>query len=198
MIELSNAFFSYGEADVLENISLKIEKGEHIAIMGKSGSGKTTLVKAIAGLLKAKSGEVLVKTEKIAYVFQEPRLLPWLSALENVMFVLAENEADTEKASELLEELELEGASEKLPSELSGGMQQRVSIARALAFGADILILDEPFSALDEKLKEKTISLIKKRAADIALIFVTHDICDARALCDKIYYIEDKHLNQGA
>lgn len=198
MIELSNAFFSYGEADVLENISLKIEKGEHIAIMGKSGSGKTTLVKAIAGLLKAKSGEVLVKTEKIAYVFQEPRLLPWLSALENVMFVLAENEADTEKASELLEELELEGASEKLPSELSGGMQQRVSIARALAFGADVLILDEPFSALDEKLKEKTISLIKKRAADIALIFVTHDICDARALCDKIYYIEDKHLNQGA
>ena len=88
MIELSNAFFSYGECGVLENVSLNVGKGEHIAIMGKSGSGKTTLVKAIAGLLKAKSGEVSVKTEKTAYVFQEPRLLPWLSALENVTFVL--------------------------------------------------------------------------------------------------------------
>lgn len=194
MINLSNVDLSYAKENVLENVALSVEKGEHIAIMGKSGCGKTTLVKAIAGLIKIRSGELTVDTSNIAYVFQEARLIPWLTALENVMFVMEKSEENLRKAKSLLNDLELSEDYDKLPNELSGGMQQRVSIARALAFNAELLILDEPLSALDEVLKEKIIALIKKHSENAALIVITHDMDDAKALSDKVYYIENKHL----
>ena len=193
MIELSNVSVAYGDELVLENVSLSAQKGEKIAIMGKSGSGKTTLINILAGLLPVKSGEIYTEG-KIAYVFQEARLLPWLSALENVLFVTQENEENIAKAKEILKELDLGDDYNKLPNELSGGMQQRVSIARALIFGADIIILDEPFSALDIAMKEKVILLIKKYCENSIIITITHDISDAKAISDKIYYIEDKHI----
>lgn len=193
MIELSNVSVAYGDELVLENVSLSAQKGERIAIMGKSGSGKTTLINILAGLLPVKSGEIYTEG-KIAYVFQEARLLPWLSALENVLFVTQENEENIAKAKQILKELDLGDDYNKLPNELSGGMQQRVSIARALIFGADIIILDEPFSALDIAMKEKVISLIKKYGENSIIITITHDISDAKAISDKIYYIEDKHI----
>ena len=193
MIELSNVSVAYGKETVLENVSLSVKKGEHISIMGKSGSGKTTLINAIAGLVQTKSGEINAKG-KIAYVFQEARLLPWLSALENVMFVAENSDKYEEKARELLNELELSEDYDKLPFELSGGMQQRVSIARALLVDADIILLDEPFSALDEELKEKIIFLFKKHSENASVVMITHDILDAKKFSDKIYYIEDKHI----
>ena len=193
MIELSNVSVAYGDELVLENVSLSAQKGERIAIMGKSGSGKTTLINILAGLLPVKSGEIYTEG-KIAYVFQEARLLPWLSALENILFVTQENEENIAKAKQILKELDLGDDYNKLPNELSGGMQQRVSIARALIFGADIIILDEPFSALDIAMKEKVISLIKKYGENSIIITITHDISDAKAISDKIYYIEDKHI----
>ena len=193
MIELSNVSIAYGKETVLENVSLSVKKGEHIAVMGKSGSGKTTLVNTVAGLIHLKSGKMHVKG-KISYVFQEARLLPWLSVLENVLFVTEATDENERKAKEILAELNLSDDLEKLPSQLSGGMQQRVSIARALLFSADIIILDEPFSALDTEMKEKVISLIKKYGEEAAVIMITHDISDAKAISDKIYYIEDKHI----
>lgn len=193
MIELSDVSVSYGDELVLENVSLSVQRGERIAVMGKSGSGKTTLINVIAGLLPVKSGEIYTEG-KIACVFQEARLLPWLSAQENILFVTVENEENITKAKQILKELELGDDYDKLPGELSGGMQQRVSIARALLFGADIIILDEPFSALDVEMKEKVISLIKKYGENACIIIITHDIGDAKAISDKIYYIEDKHI----
>ena len=198
MIKLSNVHVSYADKKVLEDISLNVKKGEHIAIMGRSGSGKTTLAKIIAGHIKQVSGEAEISSRKISYVFQEPRLLPWLTAKENIVFPIGESEENDKKAKSLLKELELDNDADKLPDELSGGMQQRVSIARALAFEGEILILDEPFSALDTRLKEKVISLIKKRSENSTRIIITHNINDARALSDIVYYIEDKHIRNKA
>ncbi len=161
MVRLKNICFSYKSFEtgahepklecVFGDFSMELREGEALAVMGESGSGKTTLVKLLLGLIEPDSGTVEGFEEKrVSVVFQEDRLLPWYSAKENIALVLhGMDKAEREqKALELLAETELSEAADKPIHELSGGMQRRVSIARALAFGGDIIILDEPLKGL--------------------------------------------------
>lgn len=181
MLELKNVCLSYGKLEVLKNISLRLARGERIALMGPSGCGKTSLLRVSAGLQKPYSGSVINSAERTAMVFQEPRLLPWLSAEDNVKLTIPAGAKTSSPPVNWLERLGIAEAAKKRPDELSGGMQQRVALARALAYEADLLLLDEPFKALDAGTKENVIKTISG-STDAAIILVTHDAGEAAAL----------------
>ena len=183
MIRLENITKKYGEQIVFDNFSLNASSGERIALIGASGRGKTTLLRIMAGLEKADGGAFEING-KIAYMFQETRLLPWKNARENILAVLnKDNAALTDK---YLDAVGLADDKDKMPSSLSGGMAQRVAFARFLAYAeatdAEILLLDEPFSALDGDTANEMIALLDKFAAGKTLILVTHDESHADAL----------------
>lgn len=160
MIEFKDVTLGYEGIDPVKNCNLQIQSKGVVAVLGASGIGKSTLLKGIAGLITPKHGEI-VHNHKLSMVFQENRLLLTLNALENVMLVEKDKE-QTQKAYEMLKLVELNGNETKLVSELSGGMQRRVSIARALMFGGDTLILDEPFEGLDRNLRLRIAKRIRK------------------------------------
>ena len=180
MLELKNVSLSYGDLRVLRDVSLRLDPGERIAVMGPSGCGKTSLLRVIAGLQSPDSGTVERTAQQLSFVFQEPRLLPWLTAEENVRLVLPDAHQD-EDAAAWLSRFGLGDAADKLPAELSGGMQQLVSLARALVCAPDLLLLDEPFKALDATAKQNAISAVYG-GTDAAIILVTHDAREAEAL----------------
>lgn len=180
MLELKDVSLSFGALEVLRGASLALEQGERIAITGPSGCGKTSLLHVIAGLLHPDSGLVRNRAARTGCVFQEPRLLPWLSAEENVSIVMPHG-THGQDALMLLKELGLADSAEKHPCELSGGMQQRAALARALAYAPDLLLLDEPFRALDAASKALAIDAVIERA-DCAVILVTHSPEEADAL----------------
>lgn len=176
MIRITDLSHSFGDKQVFKALSLEFPDTGAFVIMGDSGCGKTTLLNMIAGTLKPTLGEILSdrKELKISYMFQEPRLLPWMSAAENVNLVLGGKKSTLIKAKELLSLVGLGADADKYPSELSGGMNQRVSFARALAYQGDILLLDEPFNGLDEDNVKKLIGIIKEYSKDHLVIAVTH------------------------
>ena len=180
MIELKSISHSFGQTQVLKDLALTLKLGERLAVMGPSGCGKTTLLRIILGLTKPTSGTVRNTFTNTGVVFQEPRLLPWRTALENVNLVLGDGKETLESAAGYLAQVGLGDAQDKLPRELSGGMQQRVALARALAIDADCLILDEPFKAMDETLRWQIIELVNKTQA--AVLLITHDEEEARFL----------------
>lgn len=180
MLELKNVSLSYGELRVLRGVSLRLNPGERIAVMGPSGCGKTSLLRVIAGLQSPDSGTVERTAQRLSFVFQEPRLLPWLTAAENVRLVLPDAHHG-EDAVAWLSRFGLSDAADKLPAELSGGMQQLVSLARALVCTPDLLLLDEPFKALDVAAKQNAIAAVSD-GTDAAVILVTHDAREAEAL----------------
>lgn len=180
MLKLTNICHSYGDNPVLKDITLNLSSGQRLAIMGPSGSGKTTLLRIVMGLLRPTAGRAENHFSKISAVFQEPRLLPWRTALENVNLVLADDRSTLEQARCQLARLGLAEAADKYPGELSGGMQQRVALARALAMEGDLLILDEPFKAMDEALRQQVIAQVAQTRA--AILLVTHDGEEAAAL----------------
>ena len=182
MIELTDLCFSYGDKEIFKDLSFTFPDQGVFAIMGRSGEGKTTLLRLLAGLEKPTAGKLESTHERIAFAFQEPRLLPWLNSAENLNFVLSKEMQKGDAAAQLLEKFELADSAEKLPAELSGGMKQRLSLARALAVGADLLLLDEPFSALDGALKERIAQLVKKANPNGLTVIVTHDKSDAELL----------------
>ncbi|MBA9026403.1 MULTISPECIES: ABC transporter ATP-binding protein [Bacillaceae] len=193
-IENVSRTFSNGETG-FKNISLSIQKGEIIGILGTSGCGKSTLLRVLSGLDVGFKGSVLIDGEavssvheKIGMIFQEPRLLPWLKVIENISFGLTNDLNKHEKASKYLESVGLKGFENHYPKDLSGGMAQRVAIARALVTAPEILLLDEPFSALDAftkmQLQDLLFSIWKQYESTILL--VTHDIDEALYLCDRI------------
>jgi len=189
MIIAENISKKYGEKQVLSGLSFEIPDGGRAMISGESGRGKTTLLRLICGIEKPDSGRLYgYERKNISYVFQEHRLFPWESALSNVTAPVGSDKA--EKAREILSELGLENDLEKFPDELSGGMRQRVSIARALLHGKDILLLDEPFSALDQKTKELTASVIKKYSENKTLLLISHGENDAALLYDRYMNIK--------
>lgn len=200
MIALNNINISYGNLKVLENFSISLEKGKVHCIFGASGCGKTTLLNAITGINKIESGEKLsLDNKKFSYVFQEDRLLPWATALENVLFVLRDRYCD-EEAKQIAEKyLNIVGLGKFInayPSELSGGMQRRVSFARALSYRGEVFILDEPFKGLDFKLKTELINYLLE--SDIKensyIVFVTHDMQEALSFSDYIYMVDGPPL----
>jgi ABC-type nitrate/sulfonate/bicarbonate transport system ATPase subunit len=188
-----------GSAPVLGSVDLTIRDNEFVVLLGRSGCGKTTLLNIVAGLELATSGEVLVSNRPVTgpgggkgMVFQQNALFPWLTATRNVMFA-AENrgldrDAAQKLADDLLDLVGLGGVGEKYPAELSGGMQQRVAIARALALDPAILLMDEPFGALDEitrnEMQDELLRVWQVRRKTV--LFVTHSIWEALILADRI------------
>ena len=180
MLKLTGISHSYGDHAVLKDRNLTLLPGQRIALMGPSGCGKTTFLRIALGLLKPTAGTVENTFRKSAAVFQEPRLLPWRTALENVNLVLGDKKTTLAAAQKHLEQVKLSEDQNKYPRELSGGMQQRVSVARALAAEGDLLILDEPFKAMDEALRDQIIRLVSR--TDAAILLVTHEEAEAKML----------------
>ena len=204
-IEIKNVSMIYKtsekEVDALRDVSLNIRRGEFISLLGPSGCGKSTLLRIIADLLQSTSGEVLIggktaevirKEKKYGIVFQTPVLYDWRKIRENVALPLelmkVQRKEREARSRELLALVGLEKFENNYPRELSGGMQQRVSIARALAADPEILLMDEPFSALDEFSREKMNEEILRiwSATSKTVVFVTHSISEAVFLSDRV------------
>lgn len=189
MLKVKEITFAFGKKTVLNNLSLELENGEILALMAPSGYGKTTLLGLVAGILRPQEGEIENTFEKVAYAFQEPRLFPWLTVKENLLAVLDEKDETAEKTVfDCLEYVGLSDAADKYPDELSGGMKSRASLARALAYGGDLFLLDEPFAALDENLRHDLAEKLKEylRARGASAILVTHNKEDAESIADRI------------
>ena len=198
-VTVKNVFKNYGETEALRDLSLDFPRGELTSLLGPSGCGKTTLLKIIAGLLPATSGEVIVNGQIVkepgpdrAFVFQDFALLPWASVIRNVAFGLelrgvAKSERES-IAAKYIGDVGLKGFENSFPHELSGGMRQRVGLARALSVDAQVLLMDEPFSAVDEqtrrKFQEDLLNLVKNE--NKTFIFVTHSIEEAVYVSDQI------------
>ena len=198
-VAVRNVYKNYGDVEALRDLSLDFPKGQLTSLLGPSGCGKTTLLKIIAGLLPANSGEVLVNGKTVsgpgpdrAFVFQDFALMPWASVMRNVAFGLelrgvakSEREAVAEK---YIAAVGLQGFENSYPHELSGGMRQRVGLARALSVDAQVLLMDEPFSAVDEqtrrKFQEDLLGLVKNE--NKTFLFVTHSIEEAVYVSDQI------------
>ena len=201
MIDIKHLTFAYEkETSTLKDISLSIAPNTFTILVGASGSGKTTLLRLIAGLLKMQAGSVEIKG-KIAMVFQNGALLPWRTAEENValpLIALGEKDAEIKKKTKAaLLRVGLADLVNKYPRELSGGERQRVGIARALAVEPDILLLDEPFSALDVNTAERLrIDLMKIwQELKLTVLMVSHSVEEAAELAQTVYALRDGHLN---
>lgn len=180
----------FGDLLVLDNWNIKLRKGERVVLLGPSGCGKTTFFRIVADLDKHYDGNVEIFVNKIGYVFQEPRLLPWRT-INNNLKIIRDNET---KIKEIISMMGLEGFENLLPSRLSGGMKQRVNIARALLVEPDILIMDEPFTSLDLNIKLSIIEDINKlwERNRYSLLMVTHDIKEALLLADRILIVSQR------
>lgn len=183
MIRLENIAFSYGNKRIFEDFSLELADGARLALMGPSGCGKSTLLRLISGLLTPQSGRIAgLPQDGVAYVFQESRLLPQLTARENVELVLKNVENRQKLAEEILTELGLGDELDTLPSELSGGMARRVAMARALAFPSPLLVLDEAFTGLDERTRGIVADCVLRRLNGRTLVMSTHSEVEAELL----------------
>ena len=208
ILEIKDLYHSYSEyALSIENINLEIGSGERVSILGPSGCGKSTLLRLIAGLEKPDQGEIkindikvsdnenLIPPEKrnIGLVVQEKALFPHLSVFENICFGIKKNKDKDLIASELLNLLKIDNLKNKYPHEISGGEQQRVALARSLAPKPNFLMLDEPFSALDEDLKETLYKDISQVFLDMscAILLVTHDRNEAEIMTNKQIRMEE-------
>lgn len=191
MIEARDLTVTFGGRTVLRDVTLTVPDGGHIALMGPSGCGKTTLLRVLAGLQAPDAGTVRVEPGRMACVFQEPRLLPWRTAAENVNAVLSDRAQTMPQALAWLERLELADARDQYPAALSGGMQQRVAIARALALQPDILCFDEPTSALDPELTGEVLKVIRSLSEQhMTMIIVTHEMAFARDVADRVIFMD--------
>ena len=203
LITLSNISLTYysleSETKAIENIKFSVEKGEFISIIGPSGCGKSTLLNIISGLLKPSGGEIVYndknienRLDKMGYMFQKDYLFEWLSVRNNVLLGLKIKNLDSteniERADKLLESYQLSKFKNHKPTELSGGMRQRVALIRTLALNPEVLLLDEPFSALDYQTRLKICDDVKGiiKKENITSIMVTHDLGEAIAISDRI------------
>lgn len=193
MLSLSGLMLRFGEAEIIAGIDLHIGAGELVVLLGPSGCGKTSLLRIAAGVERATAGRVENGFRRVAMVFQDPRLLPWADARDNAAFGLkAAGLGKTERraiAEAILLRLGFSVRDlDKRPSQLSGGMMQRVAIARAFALSPDLVLMDEPFSALDVGLRHDLQALLRAEVegAGAAVLFVTHDVTEAVRLADRI------------
>ncbi len=211
MLKITNLSKTYGTGDTateaIADLSFEVNRGEFVCIVGPSGCGKTTLLKAISGLLPATSGtveldgkQITAPPEQMALVFQDysRSLYPWMTVAANVEFPLrrkpiakAERRVQVQKA---LESVGLDGFEGKYPWQLSGGMQQRVAIARGLAYRPEILLMDEPFASVDAQTRSDLEDLVLKLRHDygITILFVTHDIDESVYLADRVVILTQR------
>ncbi len=191
VVEVHGLRRAFGDQQVLDDLELQVDDGEFVAMLGRSGSGKSTLLRVLAGLDDQVTGSVRVPRSR-AVVFQSPRLLPWRRALGNVAFALPDAGPDapspTARGRAALEEVGLADKSRAWPLSLSGGEAQRVSLARALVREPDLLLLDEPFGALDALTRLKMYGLLHElwSRRHMAVLHVTHDVDEAILLADRV------------
>lgn len=218
MIEYRHVKMAYGDKVIIPDLSLKVEKGEFITIIGSSGCGKTTILKMVNGLIKPTCGDILVNGKNtkeiditqlrrnIGYAIQGSVLFPHLNVEKNIAYVpnllnKSDKKRTSEAVSKWMEIVELDASMKKrYPSELSGGQQQRVGIARALAASPEILLMDEPFSAVDEITRGQLQNEIKQiyEKTGITVLFVTHDISEALKLGTKVLVMDKGEIHQFA
>lgn len=206
MLELKNVSKTYGEngrrIEVVDILNLSVENGTFVALIGPSGCGKSTLLKIVAGLTPATSGEIMLDGERITrpgkdrgLVFQQFTLFPWLTVRGNISFGLDLQKLDDKKKAEVIEHYlnvtRLADFAEFYPKQLSGGMQQRVAIARTLASNPKILLMDEPFGALDSQTRSRMQEFLTSlwETEKHTILFVTHDVQEAAFLADKVYVL---------
>ena len=213
-LKINNISYSIKDNKILENLSLDILSGDIVSIIGPSAAGKTTLLRIIAGFDRVNSGCVMLNDNlvnddrifiephdrKIGIIFQDIALFPHLSCKDNILFGISNQNLDTQaqRLTYLLNLLGIDEVANKFPDEVSGGQQQRVAIARALAPKPEILLLDEPFSALDEELKDQLIKDLKKllKNEKITSIIITHNIKESFQISDRVAYLSSKKVLQ--
>lgn len=187
IVEIQGLEFSFNQKQILKDISMVVQRPEFVSIVGPSGCGKSTLLRLIAGLLKPSSGKVKIDSsvqDRIGFVFQESRLLPWLTVEENLLW----GQQKQSNLETVLRQIQLTNHSKKFPAELSGGMKMRASIGRALMRAPSLIVLDEPFSALDENtkldLQLELLTILNQEAKSV--VMVTHSFTEAVYLSDRI------------
>lgn len=201
ILKIENLSLSYKDQEVLKNINLSLDLGERVSILGESGSGKSSLLRCIAGFENINNGKISLKneivssetfmlpTEKrgVGMVVQEKALFPHLTVKKNILFGIESNSNKNEIVSELAELFKIEKLLDKLPGQISGGEQQRVAFARSLAPSPSLLMLDEPFSALDDKLKQELYYELDKifEKQELSILLVTHDREEAQILTSR-------------
>lgn len=198
MLEFKNVSFAYDDGNkIIDNISFKVKKGDFIGLIGKSGCGKSTIFRLLLGFEKPTSGEIILrKGEKIGFMPQKDMLFPWRTIEENLRLPLEvqgkKNKESKVKVDEILEEMELTSTAKKYPSELSGGMRQRIAFARTCLTGANLLLLDEPFSALDyfTRMDFQDWIISQYMRLDKTILFITHSVDEAILLSNKIFLFE--------
>jgi ABC-type Fe3+/spermidine/putrescine transport system ATPase subunit len=211
-VELNQVTLGYGDFIAVKSVDLTIAKGSFVTLLGPSGCGKTTLLRAIAGLVTPMAGEIIIKGRRvndvpihkrnIGLVFQNYALFPHKNIFDNVGFGLkyrqVERRALAERVKRALDIVRLPGVEQKLPSELSGGQQQRIALARAIVIEPDVLLLDEPLSALDANLREEMRIELKsiQRELGITTVFVTHDQEEALAMSDRVVVMDHGVVEQ--
>lgn len=217
-IEFKNISLDYKDNNgaiykALEGTSFSVEEGEFVSIIGSSGCGKSTILSVLAGLNHQKEGSFLIDGEETSgtgrnrgVVFQHYSLFPWMSIRKNLEFGIKQNFPKLskkelgEKALLYLEKVGLKGFENKFPSQLSGGMQQRAAIARTLAMESEILLMDEPFGAIDAKnrviLQDLLLEILDNTDSQKTIVFVTHDVDEAILLSDRILFMKDKKIEK--
>lgn len=214
LLKLDTVYKNYDDIKVLQDMTFSVNKAEILCVLGPSGCGKSTILNLISGLITPNSGKVLNKANKIGYVFQEDRLIPWKTVYENIAIVSdnkkklckarnskAENkspkylsEKSSDKIYELISYVGLKGFEDKYPKELSGGMRQRCSIARAFNYESDLLLMDEPFKSLDYNLRINMINHLTNiwERTKNSIIFVTHEVDEALLLGNRIMVLSNR------
>jgi len=210
LLKIHNLQYQYKNAQDTYTYDLEVQGAKIVAILGKSGSGKSTLLDIVAGFLEASEGSVTLEEQEllglsvekrpISILFQKHNLFEHLSVQKNILLgvskILKESRDEVKKVHDILREVGLEDHEYKLASELSGGQQQRVALARVLMRREPILLLDEPFSGLDDATRIKMLDLVKRITKEQKLhtIMITHDVEDAKRIADHIYYMQNHRL----
>ncbi len=211
ILKIENLSLSFKDQEVLKNINLSLDLGERVSILGESGSGKSSLLRCIAGFENINKGKISLKneivssdtymlpTEKrgVGMVVQEKALFPHLTVKKNILFGIESNSNKNEIVSELAELFKIEKLLDKLPGQISGGEQQRAAFARSLAPSPSLLMLDEPFSALDDKLKKELYYELDKifEKQELSILLVTHDLEEAQILTSRSLKLSQGSLN---
>ena len=214
MLEFLNISHKYDKKKILNNFSMKLEPGEVVSLLGPSGCGKTTLLKLASGIEKLQNGEIKLNNEivsssnfhlnsekrDVGYVFQDCALFPHLTILQNIFFGMKSNDIDKQKnkIQSLMKEINISSLAKKYPYQLSGGQQQQVALVRAMASDPQIIFLDEPYSNLDSRLKEKIRDQMLHilREYNITALLVTHDPEEAMFMSDKIGVLNNGYIEQ--
>ncbi|MDE7078693.1 MAG: ATP-binding cassette domain-containing protein [Clostridia bacterium] len=199
-MKINGLSFSYGEKVIFNDFYLDAPNGKVTCIMGSSGGGKTTLLNCISGqldfegqILYGQNGQNDIKQKSISYVFQQPRLIPSMTVEKNVEYVLPSSMSKEQRlmrVKEFIEKMKLSDCAGSYPRYISGGQASRASLARALVFESDILLMDEPFKGLDIKLKKQILEILTPLIKGKTVVFVTHDIEEALLMADSVYVLD--------